>query len=399
MLKSIVLLLRGINLKHMKIYWLWLFLSLIVILTFSSCVITFPGLDAPSNLLQTPVQPAPTVTPTTPLNPDYSTPSVPIIEDKSPNFPSFADIIEKIYPSVVAINTEIVSQGIFYESQIQQGVGSGWVYDNITDGNYIVTNNHVVEGANKVVVTTFDGKSYEVNIADVRSDTFSDIAVIKIDNSNLMPMNIGTSAKLRVGDWVIAVGNPLGQGIKAKQGIVSGLKVNLPMDQGLGLSDLIETSAAINPGNSGGPLVNLAGEVIGITSAKISAVGVEGMGYAISIQNASPIISQLIKQGYIPRPYLGISTVTVNQYLARVYRIGVSRGAVISDLDPNGPAAKAGLKVMDVIIKFKDKDITTTEGLNQLIYGSQIGEEIQITFVRNQETKTVAISLTEGKPQ
>jgi serine protease Do len=203
--------------------------------------------------------------------------------------PSIADVVAVVKPSVVAIDTETTYQ-IFNRSFTQQGAGSGWI---INENGTIVTNNHVIEGAKSIIVTLSDGRTFTVDPKTVVTDDQNDLAVLRINAGKLPAATIGDSSKLRVGDWVVAMGNPLGLGISAKEGIVSRLGVSLQVG-GQMLNGLIETSAAINPGNSGGPLVNMRGEVIGITSAKVSSVGVEGLGYAISINEAIPILTDLI---------------------------------------------------------------------------------------------------------
>jgi serine protease Do len=304
-------------------------------------------------------------------------------------------VVEKVYPSVVAINTEVVTLDIFRTPRTQKGAGSGWIIDK--DG-IIVTNNHVVEGAQKVTVELSDGRIFEAAPQNVRTDPVTDLAVIKINATNLPAASVGDSKQLRVGDWVVAIGNPLGQGIRAKEGTVSGLNVSLDVDQGETLGDLIETSAAINPGNSGGPLVNMKAEVVGITSAKIAAVGVEGLGYAISTKTAIPIIEQLIQRGYITRPWLGVTLYTVDQYVAAVNRLSVNKGAVVAYVKPGSPAAQVGLQQLDVIIRFKGKEVTTAEEVINAIHDSQIGEEVQITFIRGNETKTTSARLIQSPP-
>jgi serine protease Do len=357
------------------------------LITLPGCTVYFSGFDE-----------TPTVTPenttAAPINPTWTPP------DTTPRtiaLPSFADVVEKVYPSVVAINTETVMLDFFSQKQTQKGAGSGWVLDNKDNHIYVVTNNHVVEGAKKVIIAAFNGKSFEVDQSQVKRDSFSDLAVIEVPSASIQPAVIGDSAKLRVGDWVLALGNPLGQGIKAKEGTVSGLNVSLAFDKGQ-LSDLIETSAPINPGNSGGPLVNLNGEVVGITSAKIADIGVEGLGYAISIKTAMPIISQLITRGYIARPYLGVATRTNSQEIAMFNRLSTSKGAIITQIDSSGPAAAAGLKLYDVITKFNGKEISSSEDLLQLQYASEIGQSVEITYIRKQETRTVTVKLVENKP-
>ncbi len=173
--------------------------------------------------------------------------------------------------------------------------------------------------------------------------------MVRINAKNLPAAKVGDSAILRVGDWVVAIGNSLGMGISATKGIVSAKGVSLSVSAGQTLDDLIQTDAAINPGNSGGPLVNMAGEVIGITSVKIAQVGVEGMGYAISSNTAKPIIQQLVQKGYVVRPWLGVGLYTVDQYAVLRYNLAVDKGALVTQVAAGSPADKAGIKTGDVI--------------------------------------------------
>jgi len=224
---------------------------------------------------------------TTPIETDWS---IPPAESQSPVLPSIADVVAAVKPSVVAIDTELTFN-TFHRSFTQGGAGSGWIID---ENGIIVTNSHVVAGAESITVTLDDGRTFPVDINRVATDPLTDLAVLKIDAKNLPAANIGDSSVLRVGDWVIAIGNSLGLGISATSGIVSGLEISLSVSSWQTLDDLVQTDAAINPGNSGGPLVNMKGEVIGITSVKVAAVGVEGLGYAININEAIPIIKELI---------------------------------------------------------------------------------------------------------
>lgn len=361
-------------------------LLLLLITSTLSCIIAVPSAPASPHS-----EPSSSHTSSIPLEPEWSPPP---IEYAAPTLPSIADVVEKVYPSVVAISTEIVSLDIFLTPRKQSGAGSGWIID---EDGIIVTNNHVIEGARKITVELTDGRIFEADPNRIYRDPLTDLAIVKIDAHNLPAAAIGDSARLRVGDWVVAIGNPLGQGIRAKEGTVSGLNVTLSAD-GQTLSDLIETSAAINPGNSGGPLVNMQAQVIGITSAKIAAVGVEGMGYAISTRTAIPIIEQLVRNGYVTRPYLGVQLYTVDPYVAMVNRLSVNKGAIIAHVDPGSPADKAGLQQLDVITHFKDEEVTTADELIQAIHSSQIGEEVKITFVRGKETKTTYARLEQRPP-
>jgi serine protease Do len=313
------------------------------------------------------------------------------ISTSTDTLPSVADAVATVYPSVVTINTEATTYSFFYGQQVQEGAGSGWIY---REDGIIVTNNHVVEGAEKVTVGLADGRAFEAEV--LYGDSVSDLAIVKIKADNLPVARVGVSAELRVGDWVVAIGNPLGQGLRAKQGIVSGLNISLSANKGESLYNLIETSAAINPGNSGGPLADMTGEVIGITSAKISAVGVEGMGYAISTETAVPIIEQLIDKGYVSRPWLGAQFVTVDRLVAMINRLSVNTGAVISQVVSGSPADKAGLKVLDVIVNYNGEKVTTAEALENIIISGEIGQTVKITYVDGRTTKTTTATLVES---
>ena len=354
-----------------------------------------------SSTLPTGAPPVTTVTPAAQIVQDTVTPvdpgwKAPAADSSNIALPDIADVVELGYPSVVTINTEQIVNDMFNRNVKQSGAGSGWILDK---KGIIVTNNHVVEGANKIVVQFADGRTYEANPSNIFRDPTTDLAIIKVDLANLPQVAVGDSSRLRVGDWVVALGNPLGNGIKAKEGIVSGLKVSISVDQEEeSLHDLIETSAAINPGNSGGPLLNMKGEVIGITSAKIAEVGVEGLGYAISINSALPILQELINKGYVTRPFLGVELYTVNDYVAYYNNLPVNRGAVVTVVQPGSPAASAGLRRLDVILKYQNKDISTASELLRELRNSKIGEDVTIKYMRGKNTLTTSARLTTSPP-
>jgi len=295
----------------------------------------------------------------------------------------------------VAITTEVLTLDLFNRPYTQQGAGAGWVID---ASGIIVTNNHVVEDASSITVTLDNGRTLPVDTNSVFTDRLNDLAILKVDAQNLPALKIGDSSKLRVGEWVVAIGNALGQGIRATEGIVSRKGVSIPVAQGQTLYDLIETTAAINPGNSGGPLVNLAGEVIGITSAKIATIGVEGMGYAISTETAIPIIEVLVTNGYVTRPWLGVVLYTVDQFATQRYDLAVNEGVLITQVVPNSPADKAGLAPGDVITGFGGEKIATAEELIRIIHTSQIGQGVEITYWRGDTENTSETILTESPP-
>jgi len=333
--------------------------------------------------------PAPTPVPTpTPINPTWTPPP----SNQAQVLPSIADVVAMVKPSVVAITTEVLTRDFFNRPFTQEGAGSGWILDK---NGIIVTNNHVVEGANTITITMDDGNTFTISSDSVFTDRLNDLAILKVDAWNLPALKTGDSSQLRVGDWVVAIGNALGQGIRATEGIVSRQNVQLPLDQSQTLYDLIETSAAINPGNSGGPLVNLAGEVIGITSAKIALIGVEGMGYAISTETAIPIIQQLVNNGYVVRPWLGVGLYTVDQRAISQLNLGIDRGALITEVVPGSPAVLAGLEQWDVIISVDGEEVNTVEELTRILHSSQIGQIAQITFMRGATRMVTEAALGE----
>ncbi|MFB0559095.1 MAG: S1C family serine protease [Dehalococcoidales bacterium] len=335
-----------------------------------------------------PPSPPPEVT--APTSPEWTLPPA---ETQGPLLPDLVSVVAKVKPSVVAINTEVVTYDVFNRPFTQEGAGSGWIIDK--DG-LILTNNHVVAGAETITVTLADGRTFPAGV--VGADALSDLAVLRVDETNLPEADIGDSSRLRIGEWVLAIGNALGMGITAKEGIISRLGVSVPVSAGQTLYDLIETSAPINPGNSGGPLVNMAGEVIGITSAKLAAVEVEGLGYAISSNSANPIIEELVQKGYVVRPWLGVVLYTVDQYAVFRYRLAVDKGTLITEIGPGSPADKAGLKVGDVIVSFDGKEITTAQELIQAIHSGQIGQEVEITYWRGETENTTRATLIERPP-
>ncbi len=304
--------------------------------------------------------------------------------------PDFRPVVAEVMPSVVSVTTEIVVSDFFGRQSTEYVAGSGILID---DKGYIVTNNHVVENAQSIYVELADGKTFPANT--VGTDNLSDLAVIKIDAANLTYVYWGDSSLLSVGGWVLAIGNALGEGITATEGIVSRLNVSVDIGGGNTLYGLIQTTAPVNPGNSGGPLVNMAGEVIGITSVKIVASAVEGIGYAISSNEAKPIIEDLIRYGHVTYPWLGVSVSTVTPLLAASENLSVDRGALIADVSADSPADIAGLRKGDIIIRFGDKEINDVADLVQAIRSSKINEQVELVFVRGKDTRTTSARLVE----
>lgn len=379
--------------KRINIKYLVIFLIPILLLTsIAGCVeISTPTTEVPPIPAPAPALPPP------PINPSWTPPpEIPSYTDNQTlMLPNIAAVVALVKPSVVTIDTEVVTLDFFNRPFTQKGAGSGWIID---ENGIIVTNNHVIEGASTITVTMDDGSTYTVDADSIYTDRLNDIAILRIDAENLPTLNIGDSSKLRVGDWVVAIGNSLGLGISAKQGIVSRQGVSIPVSQGQTLYDLVETSAAINPGNSGGPLVNMSGEVIGITSAKIATIGVEGMGYAISTETAMPIIQELVNKGYVVRPWLGVGLRTVDERLALRYDLTVDKGVLITQVTPDSPASAAGLLAGDIIVSVDGEEIITVVELIRILHTSEIGQRIEITFWREDTRNTTAAVLAESPP-
>ncbi|MFC1934289.1 S1C family serine protease [Chloroflexota bacterium] len=368
--------------KSLNIRNLALSLILILSLTLGAGCGLLPTID-----VSTPSSP-PATQNTSPIDSGWTPPPA---TSQTPILPSIADAVAKVKPSVVAINTEVTTFDIFNRPFTQEGAGSGWI---ISEDGYIVTNNHVVEGAKSVTITLDDGRTFPAET--VRTDPLSDLAVVKINDQNLPAAEIGNSSALKVGDWLVAIGNSLGQGIRATQGIVSRKDVSLAVGQGQTLYGLIETDAAINPGNSGGPLLNMAGEVIGINSVKRVEVEVEGVGYAIGTNEAMPIIQQLINKGYVIRPWLGVGLYTVDQFVVQRYNLAVDRGILVTEVVAGSPADKAGLKPGDVITKFGSTEKSDASELVRAIHSSQVGQMVEMTFWRGEAEHTTSATLTES---
>ncbi len=304
------------------------------------------------------------------------------------SLPDFRPVVTAVMPSVVSVTTEIVVSGFFGQST-EYVAGSGILID---DKGHIATNEHVVEDAQSIYIELVDGRTFPANI--VGTDILSDLAVIKIDATDLPYARWGDSSLLSVGEWVLAIGNALGGGGGATQGIVSRLNVSVTVEENT-LFGLIQTTAAINPGNSGGPLVNMSGEVIGITSVKIVASEVESIGFAISSDEAKPIILDLIRYGHATYPWLGVLARTVTPLLAASEDLSVDRGALIVTVVADSPADIAGLREDDIIIRFEDTEISDVADLVRAIRSSEIGEEVEIVFVRGEYIKTTSVRLIE----
>lgn len=304
---------------------------------------------------------------------------------------SIKEIVANTENSVVEIQTESMQNGSFMREYISTGAGSGVIF---TADGYIVTNNHVIAGANKITVKTKDGNSYDAEL--IGTDAKTDLAVIKIDASDLSPVILGSSGKLAVGDMAVAIGNPLGElGGSVSQGIISALDREITIDNET--MTLLQTDTAINPGNSGGGLFNQSGELIGIVNAKSSGSDIEGLGFAIPIDTAKTVIEELIDNGYVSnRAQLGVSLQAVSDEMT-AQKLGVSRaGIYIAAITEGSSADKAGLEVKDRIISIDDKEITSVSDVKMIIDEHSVGDELEIQISRNDRLMKVKVTLSEA---
>ena len=273
------------------------------------------------------------------------------------------------------------------DTQEQTSLGSGVI---VSKQGYIITNNHVIDGADEITVSLNDGRSAPAVV--IGTDPESDIAVLKVTLDGIDGIAIGNSDTLQVGDIVLAIGNPFGVGQTVTQGIVSATGRNH-----LGLStfeNFIQTDAAINPGNSGGALINLNGELIGINTAIFSrSGGSQGIGFAIPSALARSILTQLIEQGHVVRGWMGIETQAVTPALAESFGLTEAKGVIVAGVERNGPGARAGLKSGDVITAIEDHDIGNTSDVLDYIANSRPGDDVHIRIMRERKALTLTVTL------
>jgi serine protease Do len=299
-------------------------------------------------------------------------------------------VVRKVLPAVVSITTRQIEHDQFNQPVPTRGLGSGVIVDRRGD---ILTNSHVVEGAEEIKVTLADGRTFRGSL--VGADPFTDLAVVRIDGSKVPSAQLGDSTRLAVGETVIAIGNPLWieGGPTVTVGVVSALgrsmeQPGLPM-----LHNLIQTDAAINPGNSGGPLVNLAGQVIGVNTALITSA--HGIGFAISANTAKPILAGLIGSGRVIHPTLGLDAVSVTPQVAYANDLPIERGALVIRLEENGPAEAAGILPGDVITAVDGRGVTDLHHFHESLERHKVGETVSVTLWRDGKNLTVQVPLEE----
>lgn len=310
-------------------------------------------------------------------------------------------VAQKVLPSVVGIKVEYSVSSVFYRNQstaTASAEGSGII---ISEDGYILTNNHIINSssnssfyeiskANKIIVSLYnDETEYEATI--IGTDEQTDLAVIKIDKTGLTSATLGNSDTIQVGEFAMAIGNPLGMQSSVSSGMISAVNRKVTSDNKT--YTLIQTDTAINSGNSGGALVNSKGEVIGINTLKMSGSGIEGMGFAIPINSAKPIAEQLIEYNKVKRPYIGITGRDIDEQTAK--NNNLVTGIYVLNIEEFSAAEKAGIKIGDVITEFNGTKVSTMDELNNLKNSLSIGTEVTLTINRNGESKQLKLTLQE----
>jgi len=339
----------------------------------------------------------------TPREPDYSYSQEPedkpepveVQQEGTAVHASVSRIVKKVSPSVVGITTAHLQRDTLWEdAQVIEGIGSGVI---VHPTGYILTNDHVV-GGNPTNINVILQNGDELAGRTLWSDPTLDLAIIKVDAIDLPAAVLGDSQQLEVGDMAIAIGTPLGLQFKhtVTSGIISALNrtVQVPTERGQNfMEDLIQTDASINPGNSGGPLINARGEVIGINTIKVTSA--EGIGFAIPIDIAKPIIKHFVEEGEFVTPYIGI--VGFDREIARYYKQekDIQEGVYVVDMDERGPAYKAGLRVDDIITHVGQKKVTKMLELRSAIYSYKVGDRVNIRFLRRGKEHLVEMTLVK----
>jgi S1-C subfamily serine protease len=299
--------------------------------------------------------------------------------------------IQNVSPAVVTVATLRVIRENFFDTIPLRGLGSGIIFD--SNGG-ILTNHHIVEDASHVEVVTTEGKKFKGEV--LGSDAMSDIAVVRVDGEDLPKVKLGDSDNLVVGQIAIAIGNPYGfllPGPTATVGVVSALRRHIHIEDHM-YEDLIQTDAAINPGNSGGPLVDSTGSVIGVNTANIPFA--QGIGFAIPINTARRIAKEILQNGRVVRPYLGISGITLNRDIAESYDIPSENGVLVVKVGRGTPANQGGVTAGDVILEADKKPLNSWEDLQHTIQNKKVGENIELSIGRNNEQGTVIVVLGEA---
>ena len=367
--------------RHNKIWMQVCIAVLCLAVGISIGILAFSGRSGQISQIEPTASPSATATPN---NGQSTTPNT--------GSSNLADVIDSVMPSVVSITTTQYAQRA--GTEVASGYGSGFVYS--ADG-LIATNNHVVEGAGRIYVTlNGDEQQYEAEV--VATDSYSDLAILKIDKTGLTPVKFGSSSSLRLGDTVFVIGSPY-NGLFANSvssGIVSGLNREMVLNSAT--QNFIQTDAAVNPGNSGGPMFNANGELVGIITRKsmLSTVtgettSIEGIGFAIPSDVASPVLEQLAQGQQVPRSGIGIMGSSLTEQGKQAYN--VENGIYVASVSKGGPAEKAGLEVGDIITKLDGQAIGSMDEMIQLMESKNIGDTITLTYVRDGQENTATVTI------
>ena len=300
------------------------------------------------------------------------------------------EVVRILTPSVVQIVTEFLAMDLINQPVPGRGVGTGVILD---QQGHVLTNNHVIDGAQNITVTLSNGNSYPAQV--VGGDATTDTAVIRIEATGLQPAVLGLSSGLEVGQEVIAIGHALGLpgGPTVSKGVVSALDRSIQTDAQTTMVDLIQTDAAINPGNSGGPLLTAGAEVIGINTAGFQ--GSQGISFAINIDDAKIVVAQLMERGYIDRGFLGISPANLPPALGNQLDVPVIEGLLIVRVVPDSPAAEAGLQAEDVIVELGGEPIRNTGELSKFLIAHPPGDTVNVVYFRGNEKRSGQVTLAE----
>lgn len=299
-------------------------------------------------------------------------------------------VAQSVGPTVVGITNKAVARDFFNRKVEATGVGSGVIFK--PDG-YIVTNNHVIEGARELIVSLADGRTLNAEL--VGADEMTDIAVVKVDAQDLPTATFGNSDEVVVGEPAIAIGNPMGLEFQGSVtvGVISAL--NRTLDLNDRRVKLFQTDAAISPGNSGGALVNADGQIIGINSAKLAADGVEGIGFAIPINTVELIVNELMEKGYVARPYLGVTVFDKPTAARYGYQLTIDRGVYIFQVRLDSPAGRVGLERGDVILAIDGKEVNSVTDVRNEIAAHKVGDKVTLKYERNGQERELEITLEE----
>ena len=307
---------------------------------------------------------------------------------------SVADIVDRVSNAVVTVVNEQQAQGFLGGDLQPAGTGTGFIID---DQGHVVTNNHVVEGSQEIQVIFADGTEQKATL--VGTDSFADLAVVKFDGPVPATIPIGDSDNLRPGDRVIAIGSALGDFTNTvTEGIISALNRTLQMDTGHNMENMLQHDAPINPGNSGGPLLNLLGQVVGVNTASVRqaepGVTAEGLGFAIPSNTVKDITTQIIQNGKVVRPYLGITYESLTPRAARASNLSVDHGVVVTDVVQGSPAEQSGIQKSDVITKIDDQEIDIDHPLENVLFHHKVGDQVTLEVYRASNGNTMTLTVT-----